>query len=153
MKQLLTLLTDGSVEQQPRTDFNTDVDNFVDTLVLTNEPEELYAIADRLAYFASQIQDRVKDSVIERISSGDTKTIQVVGDKISLRETKQYEYPVDNQRDLYIAEAQSVEEKIEPLKNQLKGINESIKAREKALQVNGQAMELPSKFSLSVAKK
>ena len=153
MKQLLTLLTDGSVEQQPRTDFNTDVEEFTDTLILTNEPEELYAIADRLAYFASVLQDRTKESVIEKISSGDKKTIQVIGDKISLRETKQYEYPVDNQRDLYISEAQSVEEKIEPLKNQLKGISESLKAREKALQVNGQAMELPSKFSLSVAKK
>lgn len=153
MKQLINLLTDGEVIDQPRTDFNTEAEAYIDTLTLTNEPEQLYAVADRLAYFASLLQDRTKDAVIEKISAGDVKTIQVVGDKISLRETKQYEFPPDSQRDLYLKEAEAVEEKIEPLSNQLKGIKESIKAREKALVVNNMAMELPSKYSISVAKK
>lgn len=149
MQQLIDYLLTKDLQDQPRSEFNDEVDQFV----ANHDPEQAFIFANRLEYLAGQLKDKYYDDYKEIREKEGESTVHKYGDKITMRQSKDYIFPHDQQLETYHKKQEQIEEQIEPYKNELKGIKQSIKAREKSLIQNGDAIESETKISLSIAKK
>lgn len=136
----------------PRAEFNNEIESLVN-LSLLFDSMTMYAFADRLEALATALKEAHKPIVEQEILMSGVKTYATEFDTFTIRETIEYDYLDDKQLSVYEGEKMIVETQLEPFQSKLKGIQESIKARQKQLVDGGAVITLNAKHSISVKKK
>ncbi len=108
---------------------------------------------DRLVQIGEYLKTQISAAATEAISAHlpeGKSTVELFGEKITVVETKKYEYPADSQLRLYSEKLEDVSNRMEPLQVELKALKASISAREKQLQANLKPVEFS--YTLKIAK-
>jgi len=104
---------------------------------------DFYVYASRLEEYAKLIKETVKDEAVGTVADLGIK--ECFGSKVSLRETKVYDYGKDAQLDLYNHEQLR-------LKSEVDAVNGSVKARQKYLVETGAATLTETKTTIAISK-
>ncbi len=115
---------------------------------------KLFLAADRLEQLAVAVKEATKAKAIafvEEHLEEDKLTYNFFGEKVTYKISREYEYPPDKLLTTLTTKLELLDEEIKPLTSEKKGIEASIKERQKQLQENLEPVSYTT--TLSIAKK